>query len=411
MRATHRLTSPLFTAFRRSPFTRRSRSERGAILIVTAITIVTLMALSAFAIDAGLIWLARAQAQTAADAAALAGATGLQYDLTKNLTPTGAAYRGAAAFATQNRVFGGSQGVHVDVAADLTTWEHSAPASCSAGGCVQVDIYQDSTHGSPGIPSYFANIFSVARLDTKATATAQIMTANTSNCLAPYFLLDRYIDNNGSGTYTNPPDTYVPAGQPSPTGYTLADIGTTVTFHDNLSPSGYGQLDVGSGTSAIRDALNSCWTSPVSLAPPVGMLDTDPGNKAGQKNGLDDLIASDPLAMWDPTTRTVINSCANTNSCSCPAAPGGICKYGGAISPRILQVMICAPTELACAQGGGGSTKAITPVNILSFFLDHFTFVGGNLTLYAVIVGSPGTGSTAGVPGGAGFLTTVGLIR
>lgn len=388
-----------------------TRADRGAILILVAIAMTTLMALSAFAIDAGIAWMARAQAQNAADAAALAGAIGLQYDLTKNLTTSGAAYRGAAGFATQNAVFGGGTGVHVDVAADLTTWEHSAPASCSAGGCVQVDIYQDGTHGSPGITSYFANIIGVARLDTKATATAQILTANTSNCLAPYFLLDRYIDTNGSGTFTNPPDSYVPPGQPNPTGYTLADIGTTVTFHDNLSPSGYGQLDVGSGTNAINHALNSCWTSPVSLAPPVGTLDTDPGNKAGQKNGLDDLIASDPNAMWDPSTQTVINSCANTNSCSCPAATGGICKYGGAISPRILQVMICAPTELACAEGGGGSNKAITPVNILSFFLDHYTFMGGNLTLYAVIVGSPGTGSSAGVPGGAGFLTTVGLIR
>jgi Flp pilus assembly protein TadG len=50
-------------------------SEDGMALIHVAIALLVLMALSSFVLDYGVIWLSRGQAQAAADAGALAGAT------------------------------------------------------------------------------------------------------------------------------------------------------------------------------------------------------------------------------------------------------------------------------------------------------------------------------------------------
>src|ERR1043166_1987618 len=54
--------------------------ERGAILVHTAISILMLTAFTAFVVDYGVLWVARGQAQNAADAGALAGATALAFD-------------------------------------------------------------------------------------------------------------------------------------------------------------------------------------------------------------------------------------------------------------------------------------------------------------------------------------------
>ena len=56
------------------------RSERGAILIQVALSMVVLTAFSAFVIDYGVMWVGRRQAQNAADAGALAGAIALAFD-------------------------------------------------------------------------------------------------------------------------------------------------------------------------------------------------------------------------------------------------------------------------------------------------------------------------------------------
>src|ERR1700750_58736 len=56
------------------------RSERGAILIQTAVASLVLMGFAALVMDYGVYWVSRAQAQNAADSAALAGALARAYD-------------------------------------------------------------------------------------------------------------------------------------------------------------------------------------------------------------------------------------------------------------------------------------------------------------------------------------------
>src|SRR5437762_9212926 len=74
----------------------RGRGERGAILIQVAISIMALTAFTAFVVDYGVQWVARGQAQNAADAGALAGAVALAYDeTTYPPTSTGKAFQSA----------------------------------------------------------------------------------------------------------------------------------------------------------------------------------------------------------------------------------------------------------------------------------------------------------------------------
>jgi len=57
--------------------TRRHRDERGATLIIVALTLTGLVAVAALAIDGGRLFTARRQTQNASDTAALAGAQAL----------------------------------------------------------------------------------------------------------------------------------------------------------------------------------------------------------------------------------------------------------------------------------------------------------------------------------------------
>src|SRR6187401_214567 len=77
--------------------------EQGAVMIQVAVALLALLALSAFVVDYGVMWASRGQAQTAADAGALAGAISLAFD-----SPTdfdGARAR-AIAMASRNHVWG-----------------------------------------------------------------------------------------------------------------------------------------------------------------------------------------------------------------------------------------------------------------------------------------------------------------
>ena len=63
-----------------SRMTRMSSREHGAIFVQVGIAIFVLMAFNVFVLDYGVMWIARGQAQNAADAGALAGAVARGYD-------------------------------------------------------------------------------------------------------------------------------------------------------------------------------------------------------------------------------------------------------------------------------------------------------------------------------------------
>src|SRR5437879_3658900 len=68
----------------------RSHDRYGAVLPLVLISLVALLGFAALAIDLGMMAVARSQCQTAADAAAMAGARSLNGDTTTNNNAAGA---------------------------------------------------------------------------------------------------------------------------------------------------------------------------------------------------------------------------------------------------------------------------------------------------------------------------------
>ena len=119
------------------------QSERGAILVHVAAALMMLIALSAFAVDFGLFWLGRGQAQNSADAAAIAGAIGLAYDSSTDTSDTGPAKLSALMAARANLVAG--QQPSVSVTDDITFVD--CPDGTKAPACIRVNVYRDNAHG------------------------------------------------------------------------------------------------------------------------------------------------------------------------------------------------------------------------------------------------------------------------
>jgi len=183
----------------------RVRGERGAIIIHVAIALIALLAFLSIVIDYGLMWVSRRQAQSAADAGALAGAISL---MREGDTPT--AKLSAGQFATVNPIWGEGNSydgttagnVSVDVSG-TAAGEISLPPCGTKKGCVRVDIFRnepDRTGRSTlirgdALPTFFGRLLGLTQQGVRATATAQTANGNAVKCLLPFAVIDRWSDN------------------------------------------------------------------------------------------------------------------------------------------------------------------------------------------------------------------------
>ena len=78
----------------------RLRDERGMTLVMVATGLVAFLSATMLAVDVGMLMVARTEAQSAADAGALAGAIALGYDDYDDRSATGPAVQNAIAAAT-----------------------------------------------------------------------------------------------------------------------------------------------------------------------------------------------------------------------------------------------------------------------------------------------------------------------
>ena len=394
----------------------RWSSERGATLVHVGISLMGLLLLSGFVVDYGVFWVARRQAQNAADAGALSGAMAriLNDPSPSPSTTSGLVYSSIVNAVAFNPIWGQSPPpATVDigwVCPDGTT------------NCVRTDVYRDGSHSSTSLPTFFMKMGSVQSQGTKAHAVAQLVPANGTGCMRPWFMIDRYTDTNNNGMY-DAGEPYGAAGSPSPTGYQVPlDVGTPVTFHANLSPSGYGQVDVGNGGNAINNAIENCVSNQVYyVGETVGVK---PGSTNGpEQQGVAQVMQWDQNAWVQVTplpgggnTATLMDSCQAT-TCTCPGNVNSLCPNGPGISPRVAIVPVCSPTESGCATGGQ-SNNTITITEFLSFFILGYSGNGNNLDISAILIGSAGSvvpmggGTPVGsVPPSGSFLKAVVLIR
>jgi Flp pilus assembly protein TadG len=354
------------------------RDEKGATMIMVAISTVMIFGFAVIAIDLSLIQLAKTQLQNAADAAALAGAMAQAIggnDATVKAEAIRIAGLNVAVQDTQRTV------VIFDRDVDFPN-------------CVRVKTYRTEAHGDP-VSLYFLKVMNPLlgnKGDVKAEARARFLPVCATDCFRPWCVPDRWSDTNGDGIW-EPGESY----DPLTTGYQVSrDIGVQVTLRLNepdasprmgwyypVSFPGY------SGANDYKNWIAGC-VDP-SLTIHLGdQLDIEPGAMVGPTHqGLEALMAMDLDAQWDPVTKTVINSAYLT-------------------SPRIIKVAAFDPTLGVLHHPGGPGY--VTVSNILVLFVEGY--LGGDIVgrfMRLATQGSSGPNCPGGVSGG--FAVKVALVR
>jgi hypothetical protein len=173
----------------------RSNRERGAVAVLVAVMIVILIGFAALVIDMGRMYRTRAELQTAADSAALAGAQHL------DRTPEGIARARVAVhqYAGQNRALGDDVAIadgdiqfgHWDLENETFT---PLPDTGSASAINAVRVVDRRTEGSGNpVPLFFARLLGRSTADVDAAAIA-IAGGPMSECGFPMVVPDCSLD-------------------------------------------------------------------------------------------------------------------------------------------------------------------------------------------------------------------------
>ncbi len=370
------------------------RSDRGAVLVHVAVCLLALTAFSALAVDFGVLWVARAQAQNSADAGAHAGAVALAFDGFADRGDTGAAKQTANAIALANQVW--LESPAINLSADITFPEGNCtniltgdPAShLGQSPCIRVDVHRTQAAGNP-LPTFFAKLVGVQSQSIRATATAQVISANASDCVAPLAVPDRWTEQFPAALipwHTNNPalsfrkfasqgvllpvrDIYVPPSATSVgTGLQVDDIHGGVGYAFGLreapqpfqpiGPRQFVPVHIPRATAAADEVLTNieeCNGQSVTigqtLEPIVGSSVFSSVNA-----GLLNVIGDDVGAMWNPGLNRIQNSCAANNP---PCA---------AFSPRLIVLPVFDVAHYDETRWDG--TPEIRIVNFVGYFVE-----------------------------------------
>lgn len=446
----------------KSPFLKRSTRERnreqGVTIALVALALIAIMAIAALSIDVVTLYLANAQMQRSADAAALAGARVLSISgMTADPTNATGQWTNACALATQvatavaeqDTVFG-TQLVNGNV--NVTYPNNSDQATCTGttaafgvNPLVRVKVQRTD------LPTFFARIFGLfntnwREISVSASATAEAFNPSFSNnagnggtkittpvqprCVKPW-MIPNYSDSSNDpivaadGNITGTSQGIIVNG----TGSGL--VGQMLTLRSdcqngggNCNPSGgapsFGQYApgavadasvavpaCGSGTPTLyEDAITGCDESTVyqcgvSKANTIDLSENPNGANGDTHNGVSCLI----------------HDSAGHDTLDTTSYPYKI--YAGAGNPLVANAALASGSQITNSNsivslpifdqnnyGGafsGGNTVSVTVVGFLQVFVDSVASDGDlNVTVLNVAgcgngtnsVGTPVTGSS-----------------
>jgi Flp pilus assembly protein TadG len=411
--------------------------QQGAILVHVAFALLAITAFTTFVIDFGVFWESRRQAQNAADAGALAGAIALIQDAPGDTSLTGIPAQTAVSVAQSNLVWGAVPSVDPTLG-DVQIWTGTGvcPVPNTDGTCIQVDVHRSLARGNP-LPMFFGSLVGLVQQDVRATATAQVVIGNATDCLKPWGVIDKWEElyptpkpwaetdtydkyqtiGNDRGEIDpsiDPPDNYIAP--------TATDPGTG--FHP-YNPDGTFTADYGRQLKLKVGDQNDFqyatgWFAALQLTCPGGQcycahikgcvgttykvgdtltFSTEPGEKVGPTRQCvetdgDSLINKDSGAYWNPTLN---------------GGRGGISGSAYATSPRIVAIPLVNPDMMAEAQKGGRTDVPIS--NIGGFFVEGYD--NAEKAVVGRLVTMPGLMATGGSPIGPGsaFMMTPVLVR
>jgi hypothetical protein len=419
---------------------RARHSERGAILIQVAVVSLVLFGIAAFVIDYGIFWLSRGQAQNAADAGAMAAAVALAFDDYDNREPSGPAVQAAVAAAALNPVW--ATPPLVNPASDVTF--PADVVSCPDNGivddprfltgrapCVRVDVHQT-------LPTYFATLLGVMSQTVRATAMARFASANATDCVAPLAIADRWAETTplpiklwhaSSNDLADLPsfDKYIgpdllkpglrdqyaaPTAAASGNGFRNDQPGgpgfplTLRELPDTYPAIKRGQfiaVDLPradtSAVDAVQASIEGCNGIPIGVGTGESVTPLTGSAIGSVLTAANNLLSRDPSASWNPTTKSIQNSCAmSTPPCA-------------AFSPRLIGLPVFDVSEYDRTRWPG-STLNLRIVNVIGFFIDEVVGgpdpeIRGHVTWYPGLINA----NAPSIAYTATFLRTAVLMR
>jgi len=317
--------------------------ERGAALLMVTFAMVALLSFAVLAIDGAILMTTRTQLNNAADAAALAGASGLIEGGEDE------AIARAIDFASYNDAYQVANDPVIIDAADVTFPEPDV---------VRVRTHRTEATGDP-LRTFFLKVvdpLSNNTADMTAVAAARAFDVCSAQCMKPWAIPDRWNDADGDGEWDEG-EVY----DPDATGYVApGDVGATIVLkvgnpQQAITPGIFFPVDFPPLNNPDGDSplTGGNWYEQwiAGCAPfAIGIgdhLQLEPGNMVGPTTqGMDDLVAQDPGAYWDGASNSIKGS-----------------AYG--VSPRISLVPFFDPT-LPPASG----RKYVTVSKIGAFFIE-----------------------------------------
>jgi hypothetical protein len=421
----------------RSRAGRSSQNEAGMTLILVAGAMVVLLGISALAIDLVALYVARNEAQRAADAAALAGATiFVAQGCTTGVggcVPNGPqeapATTQAINVAAQNLVFG--QAPSSSTVATSFSYPNSEEPQ------ITVTVYRDSAH-SNAMPTFFAKIFGIKTANVSASATAEAYNPSGGgvsvgvSCLKPFLVPNcdpdhpvpstspaaskncggtgnndgatiacppgvsgtcypsYFFDPNRKATIVNP-GTYNPG--PPPSG---GVIGEPWQLHSNAAPSQWYLIGyTGNSGAQLRAYIQTCAPAVIACH---SSLNTANGRKVGPTDqGIDALIH----ASADGLGNGQDSICSPTTTPACATPPFPITGGANNPNPALVGKTFFPPgsdsvASVAVYDGSalspGGST--VTVVGFMELFIRDVTHQGTEDLIDTVILNLGGCGTT-----------------
>ena len=380
-------------------FQTRLRDERGMTLVMVATGLVAFLSATMLAVDVGMMMVARTEAQSSADAGALAGAIALGYEDPDDFSATGPAKMNAIAASTspENGVMNAQVSVLPEDVSFPTTTQ------------VRVRVLRATERGNP-LTTFIAPMFGVPTVDIGAEATAEVSPANAMTCVKPFTIPDKWDEKqtppwdptdtfdlyDKKGNLLPNPDIYIPLGQTGYTGYSSAappegDRGALVTLKagqgSQITPSFYFPYSIGgvSGASEYEWNIANCNTTMMDFD---DLLMSEPGNMTGPtRSGIEQLILKDSLAHWDSYENKVVSTMHP--------------------SPRVVAIPLFDPVYYETGKQNGRNAD-LKVVNYMGFFIEEMQ--GNDVKGYVTPVGGILTGNGGPAPAGT-FPIAITLVK
>lgn len=180
------------------------RASRGASLVLVSLALLALLAVLSLTVDLGMLYVARSQAQQAADAAALAGASALA-DSNCLTGVSGCAAGGSQeSQAMQQAETAGAQNYVMGMAASIQNSDITFSYPNSLEPEITVTVQRTVARGN-AVPTLFAQVFGVGLANVAAKATAEAFNPSGSGVPVSYACVAPFLVPNCDPSHVNVP--------------------------------------------------------------------------------------------------------------------------------------------------------------------------------------------------------------